>query len=71
MNAELPNCSFCDGKDYVDRIPGEDVYDDWWSVGCSNPECTCEIGYFGTKADAVAAWKRRTPPPLPETVEPK
>ena len=51
---ELKSCPFCGGSDlWIDG--GE--YLNSFAVICTH--CGGRIGYFDTKADAIAAWNRR------------
>ena len=49
---ELRKCPFCGGE--ADTYP----YDfSGWYIGCS--ECSCDLGVFDTKEEAIEAWNKR------------
>ena len=52
----LKPCPFCGGTDLYIYIDGEEFLRDF-EVYCA--ECGGQVSYFGTEADAIAAWNRR------------
>ena len=50
---ELRKCPFCGGEaeTYPYYCP------DGWYIGCG--ECSCDLGVFDTKEEAIEAWNKR------------
>ena len=49
---ELKPCPFCGGE--AETYP---YYFNEWYIGCS--ECSCDLGVFDTKEEAIEAWNKR------------
>ena len=63
MSDELKPCPFCGAKAWLNDY--EAKFGDM-TVQSRCPQCTfcgCNLGYFPTKAKAIAAWNRRGQPP--------
>ncbi len=59
----LKPCPFCGDRAEL----AQNIDADWW-VFCVNDECKGNVGYFGTRDDALLAWGFRQP--LHESVKP-
>ena len=51
---KLKPCPFCGGK--AETYP---YYFNEWYIGCG--ECSCDLGVFDTKEEAIEAWNKRVP----------
>ena len=51
---ELKRCPFCGGE--AETYP---YYFNEWYIGCR--ECSCDLGVFDTKEEAIEAWNKRVP----------
>ena len=49
---ELRKCPFCGGE-----AETYSYYFNEWYIGCV--ECSCDLGVFDTKEEAIEAWNRR------------
>lgn len=64
MSEKLLPCPFCGGEVELEEIPGSPftLESRVWGVGCKD----CNIGWYKeTKTEAIAAWNRRAPLPMP------
>jgi Lar family restriction alleviation protein len=59
---ELKPCPFCGGK-----AETYDYYFNEWYIGCV--ECSCDLGVFDTKEEAIEAWNKRVPPTIKDIEE--
>lgn len=51
---ELRKCPFCGGEAEISTY-----YFIEWYIGCG--ECSCDLGVFDTKEEAIEAWNKRVP----------
>lgn len=56
-NEILKRCPFCGGEAHFLHDDGGDSGDETYSVECDN--CSCDIGWYNTRKEAVEAWNRR------------
>ena len=49
---ELRKCPFCGGKVEMYNY----CFNEWY-IGCR--ECSCDLGVFDTKEEAIEAWNKR------------
>jgi Restriction alleviation protein Lar len=61
---DLMNCPFCGGLASTERNIAYGPTGSPWVVGCDVDGCA-EFAWFDTEAEAIAAWNRRAPVPLP------
>ena len=60
---ELKPCPFCGGQPVLDPFSG--IGGEYY-VYCSGHKtgCRCDLGLLDSRAEAIAAWNRRTPPAI-------
>jgi Lar family restriction alleviation protein len=59
---ELRKCPFCGGE-----AETYSYYFNEWYIGCR--ECSCDLGVFDTKEEAIEAWNKRVPPTIKDIEE--
>jgi hypothetical protein len=66
MSDLLLPCPFCGAAPVVDPFHHDEpdgstyIYCSGWN---DSPDCKCDLGFFDTRPEAVAAWNRRPPHP--------
>lgn len=60
MSDELKSCPFC-GTEWNPSFRNLGMDEEpWWEITCMGDDCLVVLRGFNSKADAIAAWNRRS-----------